>query len=497
MINSKINLNRTNKLVFLALFLICIVFLIFGVKEVYRIDYLYSYDPLHHMNIAKNVDSKEPMALAIETYGGGIIGTNYPTTLRLLTVIINKVTGLSYLNVYKLFGLFCRILTILAIYIAVKYLVKNKVAAVLASVLFLSSRYVFYRAIITFPENLVLPFHVLIFRDVIRAIREKKTPWTLPIFFAASMLIHYRSIIIPVILVGILILYRIYSFVRDRKLAVKFFKSKALVRAILLILICIILSLPVLGLTIKQYKVYWKGNIGKEATYAPHTEEDPRYIPPSQGTYLSNIGIILCICLIFSLFLLFYKTNIEKSILIVWLGSSFILTRGTQFNIYVPSDRMLIYFIIPSVIASAYLLKIFIEKYQRNKMVLACAFSIALIFIFATTAPQVHGWQGISSAEFRVCSWINQNISSKDSVILIQGVRYINAGLKDYSLVETRSKNIKQVFVNNQILQDKILELYPDKFVYLIITKERESKFGELDYDIVYNQNGIKIYKIL
>ncbi len=497
-----------NKLILTVLILVCVIFLIFGVKEVYRIEYLFSNDPGFHMTYAKGVDSLEPFATHYPALYGEI-KLQYPTLMRVSTVLINQITGISYIDIYKLFGLFARILTVFTIFIVVRYLVRNRIAALFASSLFLSHQYVFYRGLITYPENLVLPFHILIFYDVIRSIREKRIPITLPIFFAASLLIHHRSSIIPILLIGTLIAYKVFVFAKKHILLLKnkkkissFFNYKSIVRVGVLLIIFLILSIPVYDIFYKQFNIYLQGNIGPDATWAPKTVGLANYVPSSLTFigYKGLLGIMLFLLSLLSLPLILLKINAEKFILLVWIGFTFILTRGAQLYIYVPIDRMKIYFIVPLVIASAFIIKFIVQKHSNYKIFITVFLFIVIIFFQISTISQVHGWRAISNEETTLCSWINENIVAENSVIMMQGnIRYHNAGFEPFSSVLRWGDVFRSVFEDDIVDQSKLSKFFPDKSVYLVVTHKRlkEMDISDIeDYQVVYENSLAKIYQL-
>lgn len=479
-----------------VLVFVCILFFVFGVREVYRTNFLFSKDPGYHLTIAKSIDAQTPFNTSISTYAGGQITIKYPSLLRLQTVIIHKLSGIEYVDIYKLFGLFTRLLAAFAIFITIRYLTRSRFVSLIGVILFFSSRYVFFRGLITFPENLALPFHILLFYDVVRSIRERKTPMTLPLYAAASLLVHFSSGIIPVLLISLLIIVRIIMTLKERRFAIKHIRRETILRGIVILVIFFIFSFPVINLFIQNYLVYAEGNIGSEASYAPSVVDKANYIPPSVNAYIGNIGIVLSLFTLISIPLLFRKFSPEKLILFAWLFFTFILSRGSQFHIYVPTDRMRIYLIIPAVIASSYFVFFLFDNIRRFKPILQTLVIIILIFLQIKTMEMTHGWQGITDAEVSVSTWVNDNITQQDDVIIFNGVRFLNAGFERFSQLETRDDVLEQLFEHYQINDLRIEEQYPDKKVFLVATDSSMDIFGDITYDVLYDHDGAKVFQL-
>lgn len=472
----------------LILVLVTAVFTVFGVKEVYRTSYLYTLDPGFHYTITQALDAQNPLGVTIPTYDGGLINAEYPSSMRTFLVAIHDVTNISYLDLFKLFGIFCRIFTVFIIFYVASYLFKNKIVALIISILFLSSRYVFFRAIITFPENLVIPFHILVFYEVVKSIRDKKIQIALPIFIASSLTIHYPSAIILVILLLPLAYFVVKDFIKKAQN-----RKKLFIQVLIFLILLLILSSPVLSSFLKRYQKYTVNNIGESAIESIAQQNNDRYNPISWSTFTKNIGTIALLLALISVPLLFYPPQREKTVLLIWLVVTFILTRGSQVSLFVPTGRMIIYFLIPIIFLSGYGLK---KLFYLRQLKLVFSFLFLLLIInFVATINGIHGWVAISDSEIDQSKWLNNNIDNT-TVLLVSNVHLENSGFMHFANLESREDIYSELYKNNLLNTGELKQLYPGKHVWLAINKTTSTLLLGQDYPIVFDENGNIVYDL-
>jgi len=412
-----------------TIMILCVVLLLFlamGLREVYRVDGLFSYDPYYHLNMSKLTEAEQRVITEIQFYDGPA-PINYVTALHPFTALLHEYTGLSYEGIFRVLGLLFRVLTALVLFITASYFLGSRKYALFATILFLSVPYVILRSLITFPENMVLPFHVLIFYCIIRGIREKEIDYALPVFISAALYIHYRSFIIPAVLLVLFLLLR-----KSWKYAVGLVASVAL------------LSAPIIVRAVRQYIAYYHVNVGSGATLSVTAQADPRYSVPTLTTYQAQIGIVLLILAALAVPFLFRKFNREKLVLLVWLVFTFLLTRGKGLGLYLPTDRMMAYFSIPAALAAGSALQQIMESklvFKKMKPALAIAVSLGLILFMTLNLKDTRGWVGVTAGQLAAGQWLNGNVPA-ESVIISFGPDLINTGANQYDKQSSRSQQV-------------------------------------------------------
>lgn len=462
--------------IYVVLVLVLVAFSVFVLIEVYSVDGLFSYDPYYHMHLSELMEREGDLVTEIQFYETEE-APQYVSSMRSLTALIHEYTGISYLNIYKGFGLFCRIFTALALFITAAYFLRSKKYALIAVILFLSSPYIIYRSFITFPENLVMPFHILIFYSLIKSLREKKADHILPVLIAASLYIHYRSIIVPAVLVLVFLL-----FWRRIRYTVGLLASMA------------ILAAPILVSAVEQYVAYLQVNVGPSAAWKPYTVADPSYTVPTLSGYQSQLGALLLLFSLLGIPFLIRKINAQKFLLLVWLVFTFALTRGKAIGLYVPPDRMLAYLCMPAALTAAVFFKEIVGLEvltSRARYVFVAAVTVVLIFFLFVNLPSVHGWVGVGADELNTSEWLNDNVS-QDAVILPFDLDLITIGLESYKNVDGLSYgDWTEIFSHPLGVKDRLRQLYPDKRIYIVTGNK---VFSLHDAEIVFSEGDMRVY---
>ncbi|MDD5039761.1 MAG: hypothetical protein PHY34_01295 [Patescibacteria group bacterium] len=476
-----------SKIPFLILILFCIVFSLFGIKEVYRIPYLYTLDPGFHYTITQALDAHNPLGTEVPTFGGGKIDAEYPSSMRTFLVAFHEVTDISYLDLFKLFGLFTRVFTVFIIFFVAAYLFKNKIVALIVSLLFLCSNYVFFRAIITFPENLVIPFHILVFYEVVKSIRNRKIQAALPIYCAASLLIHYPSAIILGIILFPFIFYIASDFVKNRTN-----RKKIILQIFVFILLLFIVSSPVLSNLINRYQRYAVNNVGETALTLISQSNSSKYIPISWLSLIKSIGPVTLFFAIIAACVLFFTQGREKYLLITWVVATFALTRGSQLHLFIPTARMLIYLLIPTIFLAGYGIKrLNIIHYP---LVFICLF-VFLVISLVVTVNNIHGGVAISNSQINQANWLNNNIDD-NTVLLNSSALLTHSGFLVYNNFESRNSIYSELYKNDVLNADKLKKFYLNKRVFLAVNKLKSTLFFNQVYPILFHENEFVVYDL-
>jgi len=465
-----------DKWIYLVLFIVLALFLCFGLIEVYSTEGLFSYDPNYHMNLSELLEQKQEIITEIQLYEGSS-PPQYLTSMQLLTALLHQYTGLSYLTIYRTFGLFCRIFTALVLFITASYFLQDKRYGLAAVILFISSSYIFYRSLISYPENLVLPFQILIFHAMIKSLREGEIDYALPVYISAALYIHYRSFIVPALLLLVFLIFK-----RNIKYAAG------------LSLCAGILAAPILQSAIDQYIKYYHINVGPSASWKPYTVGNPSYAVPTFNYYLSQLGALLILLMLLGIPFLLRRINAEKLILLLWLTFTFAMTRGKSVGLYVPTDRMLVYFCVPAALVAALFLKEGLDSELRSpraRMAAGSLMSLALVFFLVVNMPGIHGWVGIGADKRDAAAWLNENASDNAVIIPFQ-LDLVTMGVDRLGSIDIfKGGELEDVSNAPGGVKEKIGELYPEKKVYIVSGTD---DFQVHDAEVVFQEGKIRIY---
>lgn len=470
--------------IYLTLGMVLAIFTGFGIVEVYRVKGLFSYDPYYHMHLSEISENQQGIATRIN-YFDRTGAPSYITSMRLITSLIHEYTGISYLSIYRLFGILTRILTALALFIAVSYLLDDEKYGLIATIMFLSSPYIFLRSLITFPENLALPFHILIFYSILRILRKGKPDLALPLYASAASYIHYRSLIIPFLLLTIFTLLVIL----DRRVKKRFLYIFSLIVA------TAVLSAPILNMIYKQFRSYLKVNVGSGATWKPFTINNPAYDVPLLNQYLGHLGVPIVFFSIIGIAVLMRNFGKEKLILLLWTIFTFMLSRGKQIGIYVPTDRMFSFLCVPSSIVATMAIKNVLESLKHMplaRIAISSIITVLMIFSLMVTLPSVRGWVGITEAHIEAANWINENLDEK-SVVISYKIDLFTMGVKRYPNISFLSDaEWKEIFNSSGSIKDHIINRFPGHDVYIMST---DDKFKLKSAEVVFFNDKIIIYR--
>lgn len=460
--------------VYLVLCIVLTIFLIFGFAETYRTEGLFSYDPYYHMNLSQLLERDGEIVTELQFYERSM-PPSYLTSMRLLTVLLHKYTGLDYMDIYKTFGLFCRVFTALALFFTAAYFLRDKRYALAAVILFLAAPYIFLRSLITYPENLVLPFQILIFGSIVKGLREKKADPALPLYVSAALYIHYRSFVVPALL---LVLYLIF-----RK-KVKY--ALALTGGV------IVLSAPVLASAADQYLTYFRANVGPGAGWEPFAT-GAAYTVPTFNYYLLQLGVVLVLFTILGIPFLLHRIDAAKFILLAWLIFTFVLTRGKAVGLYIPTDRMMAYLSAPAAITSGLFLKSALEAEPlAPRLRTAACFLIALVLVFmlAVSVPKVRGWVGIDKDKRDAIAWVNDEVT-QDDIVLPFRIDLVTTGIEMLSVIGSVEGGWGAILLAPEGIRAKLQAEFPQKDVF-IVAGTRD--FRVHDASVVFAQGDIRVY---
>jgi asparagine N-glycosylation enzyme membrane subunit Stt3 len=456
---------KHTKLIFVCLLLVFIVYAIIAIIKVEQIQWFYSYDPFYHYHITLYNEFNHPFSTGVVGVDGKPFSYDYPTLFRPLTAAFSAVSGISLLQIYKLSGIFFRILAGLYVFLIVRRITKKEWFALIATTAFLFTPYMFYRSLISYPENMVLVFHLMIMYELVKALRTKRLSVVLFVAIGISLLIHYRSIIVPAVAIALVFIMIAFEKIKDKNL-LTLFKQLIMGGCITLII-----SAPVIANVIKQYKSYANENIGSNATLAQQFKDMSQYAPLTYDEYQEQIGSVILAFVLLSLVILmiYIIRNNHRDISIFFLLMTlftFALTRGQQLKLYIPPVRMFSYFTIFA-IPSIALALLSIEK--RITSTMKTSLVIIVILILSLQAYHTKGWVGLDNKDIALGYRLNA-LMPENSVIVWDKISPFNLGVNRYDLVEPDWLNNQATLDINKenTLKERLSKLYPNKNVIII-----------------------------
>jgi hypothetical protein len=454
-----------------------------GLTEVFRVEGLFSFDPWYHLAVTNEVEARQGMIYGFEYYSGNV-KFDYPTSMWILVSSLHQLSGVELITLFKILGLFARTAAALAVYILGVHILSHNGYALIAPGLLLASPYLYFRALITFPENFALVFILLAFYAMLKSLKSHRLTTLLPLVLAAHLYIHYRSALVSFSLLAIVLVYGLSkkSFVPNQVIS---FSIKL-----------VIFALPVVGLAAYQYYLYPITNIGEQALWAPFAA-DWRYAPPSWDTYVYRIGILAVILAVVGSATVIRQPSIPGLLLLFWLALMGILTRGAEFQILVPTDRVFAYLILPVTILGAlgakFLVSLVKPRSVKFRAFLAIILAASIVASMVVVLPDIRGWEGISQQELDAVEWLNENIADS-TVVAVAG----SILLPYYLVVEKRSVDVTRFDYWERVLAgdpDQIWALlnrtYPNSLVYLVVRGDQQLP----DSQLTFANERLRIYE--
>lgn len=453
----------------LLLIFIGALFLSLTVYKSHSINDFYSYDPFYHYFATLNIESQHPFATGTEGYGGSIYKLDYPTLFRPYLLIAHEVTGVDLHTLFKYSGIFFRLLAGLSLYYFLKFFVRTPWLIFFGIILFLFNPYLLYRSLISYPENAVIPFHILVFAEATRSIQKRSLGWILFLYLAFSLLVHYRSVIIPALAVAYTIGYVTWQKYKSRT-------SRELFRELAVgSLLTILVALPVIAPLLGQYRRYLVENIGADAKFGAVFSSMSQYIPPNFGFYNDQLGSLLI-----ALMVVFLPMGILRLRNKSWAAGyglfallallALVLTRGQQIDLFIPPLRMFGYLVIPIIVLLLLSMRLVADCFRSEHKILLATVTTVVFFISAANAQ---GWVGLDSSDLLLGDWVNNHLSN-GTVLVWDKVNPINIGINHYSFVDPNwAKNNQVLNANDSLARigDNLRALYPGQKVLILTDK--------------------------
>ena len=473
----RLRIPPSEKWVSVGLVLVISLFIAFTVKEVYSTESLFSFDPYYHLHLSEITVEREGIVTALPTLNT-TFRPNYLSAMIPFTAMIHELTGIPFPSIYRNLGWIARVFTIILLFLACRLLMgEGSVVPLLSVIAFLASPYVLKRSVITFPENMAVAFHAGLFHGMVRSWKEGRTSPLVPLFFTASLYVHYMSSLIPLLLLGLFLI-----------------ASRKAKTAVLLLTITLVLLLPIAPYVLSQYRTYLKVNVGPGATWKPYSI-GPRYEVPSIDFYLSNLGSGLFLYSLLGLAAVIAFPSREGLIVAGWLLFALALSRGKQFGLYVPTDRMMMYLALPSALSSAFAFRLLLRlagRRLRVRLLLSILVSLLLVTSFAQGLYGLKGWVGIKS-ELRQAADLVNDLASPGSIIIPVNVDWFTVGIRRYSQVYgITPEKLREVCLSRDGVREKFQELSGGRETYIMVKDHPLSPPGA---ELLFEKEGIRIYR--
>lgn len=477
---------NTNTCMYIAMVSAILLFVTLGVFKINQSELFYSYDPFYHYHITLYNELDNPFASGVSGLDGQKLLFDYPTLFRPLTAIYATVTSVDLITIYKYSGVFLRIITGFLMFVLIKKITQDKLISVLGFFLVLFTPYLFYRSLISFPENMVLIFHLLTYISIISSLKKKEINYGAFVFLGISLLIHYRSAVVPFFAVGIWLFYEAYRYYKRKR--IHDFVKKITMGGLILLVI----SSPVIVNIFQQYTRYTYENIGASAELRTIFENTTQYTIPSFELYETQLGyfivVMFFILLPLSIKYIYRKENFNIYIFFFLLSIfTFLLTRGPQIGLYIPPIRMLSYFslsIIPLFLIMFHSIQEIIGNRVKIIFVLCC------MLVFTVYATDTKGWVGLKSEDIRLGYYLNNTLDD-NSVIVWDKFNPIYIGISHYDIIEPDWKKNQNLLddSNLDVLKSRLDDLYKNKTVIIITGKKLD------DYLLVTKTDQINVYR--
>lgn len=470
-----------------------------NIQDVNKFSTLPSYDSYYLLEYTKSISNNGDITFDTpNTYTSTPIV--YPTSYVLLYSLLKLFTNVELETIYRYGGPFQFSFMLLCIYLLIRKCINNGSFALIGTLLFASIPYNLYRSTMPLPEGLALAFQVLIFLVLImNKLPLERKLLLVALFLSGATYIHYRSIIVPIILIISYISLKYISDKCNKKLAILF------VSGLVLYLLTI---LPIIQFVVNQYLYY-----ASPAQYEWKEIEfvQNRYDLLQPEDYIDQFGLLPLILVFLGIvYLLYnYRKNSDNVAISVWFVFTLILTQSLRFGFYAPPYRFYPYLAIPfSIVATIGFTKLFTNLKRiiiRPLLVLVILLlSITVIINYAENNSHKIIFVGFQQSDIEAAEFLKKQLDNS-SVVISYGAFSIHMGIPRS---EGRYETLHEIFLSTDPLElnNTLSRLYPDEknvYIYLIknMNEPMDSKYPRFNsvlknYSIIFNKKGTQIYKL-
>lgn len=398
--------------------LISFLFMALPVYKATKVDYLFAADPWEHLYLVEHGESEKLYSQTVSLYDGKI-NVHYPSLMRTMIYLITKHTGISSFEIFKYSGFVTRLILAFLIYFyCFRYIKSDNKIKILLPFLVFSNYYFLYRSWITFPENYVLIFHLITLILTTELLISKSKQYLLFILLsvntALTIYFHRPSFIVTgVMLFSFSILY-LYKNKFSKHSLILFFSH---------VIFTILLCLPVMRGLIYEYISQFESNVGTNAIYSRVAQGMSQYTNPTLSTYISFSSNIIVIFFVIGIFSSFVNISLRSSQLFIYCIFTLFLSLSNYFNIYLPTDRMQGFFMIPITLISYIGLVFVFNILFVNNNLLNTLTILFLIFTTFTNVIYSDGWFSLWHGESETGRYINSYLmNNQNNLIFLNNV---------------------------------------------------------------------------
>lgn len=316
-------------------FLTFVILFLFLFEKVTRIPWFYAYDPWDHYLLTKNTEDIGFYSSMLHL-PDSVKGMHYPTFLRSSMYILWKLSGVNLIFLFQLGGPFFSVFKILLIILIMRRCMSymRNVFIFFTLSLLLTNWYLVYRAVITYPEHMVMIFLLLqVFFSVIFLKKGKyKYYFFLCFFTLITIYTHQPSFIFSItILTTTLIIY----YFSDKW---RFYKN--FIFLILPLVYILTYSIWTINSLIHEYIGQLNNNVWQDvATYGTGNVRSVRI--SDYYLYSSTILFIFWITALINIKKFNFHKNPAIPVMFTVFIVALILSGSLTFGFNLPIDRMM------------------------------------------------------------------------------------------------------------------------------------------------------------
>jgi hypothetical protein len=366
------------------------------IAKIIQTPYLYSLDPWRDVFFTPYAEPNEFFTAEVEVHNGKLVAP-YRTFLRSSVYLFSSMSGLDAYSVFRFASVFLRILYVLLAYAVVNTFIEDRKLSLIVVFLIYSSDYFVWRSYITFPENLAVLFHLLSLWSLENHRRTGKSVFlvTVAISLSAVLFVHPKSLFFS----GFIVTAYVVPFL----IAGKFKAARDILTSIGAV---VILALPVLVEILKILASTVTDNFGDTSSYGAIARALPTYLPPTYASYEGFIGPLILLFTFLGIVRLVGRGLMHHLHILLLLAFSILLSLGTYFKLYVPTDRMQAYLFIPLILVASISLE---SLFRETESLLARrAIVTAVVVLSVFNVVHTDPWFGLRHGEIEIADRINQ-----------------------------------------------------------------------------------------
>ncbi|MBT3363705.1 MAG: hypothetical protein HN929_07995 [Chloroflexi bacterium] len=485
-----------------ALLGIILIQLGLGINSLTKVKGIPSYDAYYFVQVSKYIQDTEQIPFNTpNTYTPTPI--DYQTSHTVMFSLVSDFTGIDIDTLYKYAAPPMFSLLLLSFYLICRRCSKNAGISLLGVMFLGLIPYNLYRSTMPLPEGTSLLFQILIVIVLAnQKISIKHKALVASVLLAGATYAHYRSIIISILIITVYFATTIFQSWKKKGGSFKHF-----VPLLSLITICIILTIPLIKLVFNTYLYYLSP---QQYSWKEIEPLPARYVLPTLSEYTKQLGTLNLTLGIIGLFAILRKRGISPLLLTIclWFLATLAATQSIRFGFYAPPYRFYSFFSLPLALAATFAIVALKNTWSKTHKYKLASIIIALVSLYTVSQYTLNNinkavWVGFQSSDFQAAALLKEQ--SESSITISNGAFPISLGIpnSEARLDITHSILLSE---NENDVEQKLTEHYPNNNnVYLLIIRSMATPFTDKyvtfqgllqNYDMVFDQNGTKIYKL-